>query len=107
MGTLSRAQLHLAHMLHALGKPEEGLEAARSASEHARRTGTRLMHSGATSNEVMALMELGRSPGAEERLAQAAEEHVDDGLFASPRAWLAALRGDAARAAAAIAVTTL
>ena len=80
--------------------PAAAMEAARTAAGHLRRAGARHYLAVAIMNLVIALLHLGDWDTAEEELAQAADSDglADIDYLACYRAWLAALRGDAATA---------
>jgi hypothetical protein len=85
--------------------PTSTAEAARTAAGYARQVGDRETLAYAVGNLVQALLMLGDWDGAEQELAQAVD---GDGLagideLTYHRAWLAALRGDAATAASLLA----
>jgi class 3 adenylate cyclase/predicted ATPase len=101
---LSRALLNLSDTLTG-SDPAAGAEAARAAAAHSRRAGARDLLAFAVGNLAQALLMTGDWDAAEAEMAQAADA---DGLasldlLACYRAWLAALRGDAPAAQAALA----
>ena len=85
--------------------PAAGAEAARAAAAHLRRAGARDNLAAAAGNLVQALLMTGDWDTAEAELAQAtdADGLADIEFLACYRAWLAALRGDAPSAQAALA----
>ena len=85
--------------------PIAGAEAARAAAAHSRRTGARQYLVAAVANLAQALMMTGDWDAAGAELAQAAEADglADMELLVCYRVWLAALRGEAAAAQAALA----
>jgi class 3 adenylate cyclase/tetratricopeptide (TPR) repeat protein len=96
---LGAALLNLSDLL-TVTAPAAGAEAARTAAQNLRRAGYRLPLAIAASNAVQALLTLGDWDAAGDVLTQATD---GDGLadiehLACYRAWLAALRGDAASA---------
>jgi tetratricopeptide (TPR) repeat protein len=101
---LGRALLNLAHMLSATD-PAAAAEAARAAVGHLRRAGARNPLSVAAMNLVQALLMTGDWDTAEDELAQAidADDLGDLEYIRCYRAWMAALRGDAATAQAVLA----
>jgi class 3 adenylate cyclase/tetratricopeptide (TPR) repeat protein len=94
---IGRALLNLADVL-TVTDPVAAVETARTAAGHLRRTGARSYLAAAIMNVAHALMALGDWDAAEAELAQAADSDglADVGYIACYRAWLAALRGDAA-----------
>ena len=100
---LGRALLNLSDSVTGTD-PAAGAEAARAAAAHSRRAGDRNHLAAAVTNLAQALLMTGHWDAAEAELAQAAD---DDGLadiepLACYRAWVAALRGDASAAQAAL-----
>ena len=85
--------------------PAAGAEAARAAAAQLRRAGARNHLAGAVMNLAQALLMTGDWNSAEAELAQAADADglADVEFVACYRAWLAALRGDASAAQAALA----
>jgi hypothetical protein len=85
--------------------PAAGAEAARAAAGHYRRVGARIGLAIAVLNLAQGLLMLGEWDTADDVLTEAAEADglADVELVASSRAWLAALRGDAAAADAILA----
>ena len=101
---LGRALLNLSDAVTGTD-PGAGAEAARAAAAQLRRAGDRTRLAFAVANLAQALLMTGDWDGAETELARAADA---DGLadlesLACYRAWLAALRGDAPAAQAALA----
>ena len=96
---LGRVLLNLASTL-ALTDPAAAAEAARAAAGHLRGVGDPDFLAYAITNLAQALLMLGDWDSAEEELTQAADSDrlADHEHFACFRAWLAALRGDAATA---------
>src|SRR6202021_2777986 len=102
LGALSRAQLNLADAL-VRSDPRSAVEAARSAADHARRTGQRDRLGVAVANLAVALVELGQWDEAEAVVHEAVQvEHLGHELVQCVSGWLAGLRGDGDRAAAAL-----
>ncbi len=100
-GTLGRAQINLADTLLRTD-PEAAAEVARSAMTHGRRTGQRAILATAVANLATALVEVGGWDEADAVLREALEiDHL--GLLAvqACAGWLAGLRGDGQRVAAA------
>jgi hypothetical protein len=101
---LGRALINLSDTVTATD-PAAGAEAARAAAAHSRRAGARQDLALAVANLAQALLMTGDWDGADAALAQAID---GDGLagieyLACFRAWVAALRGDAPAAEAALA----
>jgi hypothetical protein len=101
---LGRALLNLADAVTGTD-PDAGAEAARDAAAHSRRAGARNLLAFAVMNLAQALLMTGDWDAAAAELAQAADA---DGLgdieyLACYRAWVAALRGEAPAAQAALA----
>jgi class 3 adenylate cyclase len=101
---VGRALLNLADALMP-ADPAAAADAARTAAEALRRTGARRQLAAAITNVSEALMQLGDWDTAETELSRAADS---DGLadiedLTAEQCWLAALRGDAATAAAMLA----
>ncbi len=96
---LGRALLNLANVLTATD-PIAAAEAARTAAAHLRRLGARDYLAYAIANLAGALLELGDWDAAEAELTRAANADglADIDLLTCQRAWLDALRGDAATA---------
>ena len=82
--------------------PAAAVDAARTAIGHLRRTGSRVHLAVAITNLAEALLQLGDWDAAEAELTQAPDSdvHADIEQIGWKRAWLAALRGDAATAEA-------
>jgi class 3 adenylate cyclase/predicted ATPase len=101
---LARALINLSDAL-SVTDPEAAAETARTAAEHVRRAGHRYQLSIAVINLVQALLMLGDWDAAEAELARAADADglADLGDIVCYRGWLAALRGDADAAEAALA----
>ena len=101
---LGRALLNLSDAVTATD-PAAGAEAARAAAAQLRRAGTRLHLAFAVGNLAQALLMTGDWDGAVAELAQAADADGLAGLdfLACYRAWVAALRGEASAAQAALA----
>jgi class 3 adenylate cyclase/predicted ATPase len=101
---LGRALLNLSDAVTGTD-PAAGAEAARAAAAHSRRAGAREDLAIAVANLAQALLMTGDWDGAEAELAQAVDGDGLAGmeLLACDRAWLAALRGDAPSAEAALA----
>jgi tetratricopeptide (TPR) repeat protein len=101
---LGRALLNLSDTVTGTD-PAAGAEAARAAAAQLRRTGHRRQLAVAVTNLAQALLMTGDWDAAEAELAQAADTDGLAGLefLACSRAWLAALRGDAPAAQAALA----
>ena len=98
---VGRAMLNLGDTL-ARADPAAAVDAARTAAWHFRRTGSRIFLAVAITNLAEALLQLGDWDGAEAELTQAPDSdvHADIDQISWKRAWLAALRGDAATAEA-------
>ena len=96
---VGRALLNLSDAL-ANTDPAAAAEAARTAAGHLRRAGIRDYLAVAIHNLVQVLLMLGEWDAAEAELTQpmGSGELADDEFLARDRAWLAALRGDAATA---------
>ena len=94
-----RALLNLSAVLE-LTDPAAAAEAARTAIDYLRRAGTREYLATAVLNRVGALIDLGDWDAAETELTQAVDSDGLAGIeyLTCQRAWLAALRGDAATA---------
>jgi class 3 adenylate cyclase len=101
---LARALLSLSDILTGTD-PAAGAEAARAAAAHLRRAGDRNHLATAVANLAQALLMTGDWDSAEAELAHAlgADGLADIEYLACYRAWLAALRGDALVAQAALA----
>ena len=104
---LGAALLNLADIV-VTTDPGTAAETARAAAGHLRRAGYRGPLAVAIGNLAQALVMLGDWDTAEAELAQAADSDAlaDDEFLTCTRAWLAALRGDAPAAQAALAVLT-
>jgi tetratricopeptide (TPR) repeat protein len=96
---LGHALLNLS-FVQVAADPADAAEAARTAAGHLRRTGARKALAIAIANLAQPLLMLGDWDAAEAELTQAADSDglTDHELLACYRAWLAALRGDAATA---------
>ena len=101
---LGRALLNLSDTVTGTD-PAAGAEAARAAAAQLRRTGARILFATAVANLAQALLMTGDWDAAGAELAQAADADGLAGLefLACCRAWLAALRGEAPAARAALA----
>ena len=101
---LGRALLNLSDTVTGTD-PAAGAEAARAAAAHSRRAGARILLATAVTNLAQALLMTGDWDAAGAELAQAADADGLAGLefVACYRAWLAALRGEAPAAQAALA----
>ncbi len=101
---LGRALLNLSDTVTGTD-PAAGAEAARAAAAQLRRTGARILFATAVANLAQALLMTGDWDAAGAELAQAADADGLAGLefLACYRAWLAALRGEAPAAQAALA----
>jgi class 3 adenylate cyclase/tetratricopeptide (TPR) repeat protein len=101
---LGRALLNLAAAL-SVADPRAAAEAARTATEHLRRTGSRDFLGVAISNLVDGLLMLGDWDAAEQELVKALDEDGlgDAELLTCDLGWLAALRGDTVTAEAQLA----
>ena len=99
--SLGRVLGNLADVL-GVTDPAASLDAAHSAVQHLRRTGARASLAGAVGNAAEALMALGDWDAADSELTRTADADglADIEYLACYRAWLAALRGDAAAAEA-------
>ena len=93
--TLGRALANLSDVL-AITDPAAAADTARSAVEHLRRVGNQDGLAIATGNLAEALLDLGDWDNAEAELAQSPLADVE--YILSHKAWLAAMRGDAATA---------
>jgi tetratricopeptide (TPR) repeat protein len=95
IGSLARSFLNLADVL-AVTDPHASAEAARTAAEHGRSIGDREMLAVAATNLAGAMLIMGAWDDADEVLADAAKDGLDDHPYiAGYRAMLAAMRGDA------------
>jgi hypothetical protein len=96
---LGRALLNLSDVL-AVTDPAAAAEAARTGAGHSRQVGARVHLAVTIVNLVIALVTLGDWDTAEAELTQDADSGAlaEHDYFACQRAWLAALRGDAATA---------
>jgi class 3 adenylate cyclase/tetratricopeptide (TPR) repeat protein len=95
IGSLARSFLNLADVL-AGTDPHAAAEAARTASEHARSIGDREMLAVAVTNLAGAKLIMGDWDAADQVLADAAEDGLDDHPYiAGYRSMLMAMRGDA------------
>ncbi len=101
---VGRALLNLADALGTTD-PAAAAEAARTATGHLRRAGSRDHLAVAIMNLVQALLQLGDWDGAEDEIARAMDsgELTDNEYLTCDRSWLAALRGDAGTAEAMLA----
>ena len=103
LGAAAVAQHNLADIL-ARTDPRRAADVARSAAEHARRTGRRASLGLAVANLAIALLEVGEWDEADAALVEAREvDHLDDEDAQRVTGWLAGLRGDSAGAMAALA----
>jgi class 3 adenylate cyclase/predicted ATPase len=102
--SLGRALLNLADTLSATD-PATAAETSRAAAGHLRRAGDRAALATVIVNLAISLMMLGDWDAAETELTQAADSDTpaDVEFLKCQRAWLAALRGDAAAAQAMLA----
>lgn len=102
LATMVVAQHNLADIL-ARTDPTRAAEVARSAAQHARRTGRRSSLGLAVANLAIALLEVGEWDAADAVLREARDvDHLDDEDSHRATAWLAGLRGDTAGAMASL-----
>ena len=101
---LGRALLNLSDTVTGTD-PAAGAEAARAAAAHLRRTGARILLATAVTNLAQAMLMTGDWDAAEAELTQAADADglADIEILACSRALVAALRGEAPAAQAALA----